>query len=326
MTSPSIVVRPGQLESAVRRSPAGAVLHLSAGEHRLSRPLKIDKPLSFIGEGIDNTRIVGDGEPNVVSFEDGPLGDGPFVIRNLSFVHEGSLRANVVEADRVEIDIHRCRFNGGPDGNAVGLGLGDTTRGLVANCESVQNALGFGISGQAQLTLEYNYCKENGAAGIAYSGSAAGIARRNTCSGNESGIMLYEQAQPTLEANYCKENRSFGIMVAGQAQPTLEANHCKENKDGIGVAQQAQPTLEHNTCERNQRIGIFYLDSAAGIARHNACNSNRDGIFVGEHAGPKLESNACQGNTENDIYYASRTNRSAPQRPWGSGGPVARVP
>src|SRR5918998_3694310 len=93
MTSPSIVVGPGQLESAVCEAPTGTVLHLSAGEHRLSRPLKIDKPLSFIGEEIDNTRIVGDGELYVVSFEDGPLGDGPFVIRNLSIEHEGSLRA-----------------------------------------------------------------------------------------------------------------------------------------------------------------------------------------------------------------------------------------
>src|SRR5215217_625768 len=103
VTGPSIEVEPGSLEGAVREAQAGDVLHLKAGEHRLSQPLGIDKSLSLIGEGMDNTRVVCDGEEYVVKL----VGDGPFVLHDLSFLHQGSLTADVIDVAGGELDIRR---------------------------------------------------------------------------------------------------------------------------------------------------------------------------------------------------------------------------
>jgi zinc-ribbon domain len=99
------------LEAAVREAQAGDILRLKAGEHRLRRPLAVKKPLSLIGEGMDNTRVVCDGEECVVQLQQ----EGPFMLHDLSFEHEGSRRADVVQVAGGEIDIRRCRFRGGVD-------------------------------------------------------------------------------------------------------------------------------------------------------------------------------------------------------------------
>jgi hypothetical protein len=129
ITGPGIAVEPGSLEEAVREAQAGDVLRLKAGEHRLSRPLVIKKPLSLIGEGMDNTRVVCDGEECVVQLQQ----EGPFVLHDLSIEHEGSRRADVVQVAGGEIDIRRCRFRGGVwdralDRYGVGLSLRGQTR------------------------------------------------------------------------------------------------------------------------------------------------------------------------------------------------------
>lgn len=270
-TGTSVVVEPGSLEGAVREAQAGDVLRLKAGEYRLSHPLEIDKPLSLVGEGSGNTRVLCDGEEYVVKL----VGDGPFRVHDLSFEHEGSLWAEVVEVACSVIDIRGCSFIGGVldktatylpwleggKGGGRGLSLRNRTRGLVANCESVQND-GYGILvvDQAQPTLEGNSCQENKQSGIGYSGSAAGTARQNTCSANEwHGIRVQDQAHPTLEANTCQANQASGIVIFDQAQPTLEAN----------------------TCQENGQFGIAYLGDVAVVARQNVCIRNTQDILGG---------------------------------------------
>lgn len=349
----SIVVDPGSLESAVREAPAGAVLRLRAGEHRLSCPLEIDKSLSLIGEGRDETRVLSDNGSYAVKFVDGDqllvipthvaefVGDGPFVVHDLSFEYQGSRWAHVVEVGGGEIDIRRCCFIGGVGGfwdeegkrGGSGLRLGGRTRGLVADCEALRNGLdGISIADQAQPTLEANTCQENKWSGISYSGNSSGTARQNTCSGNGgligrlgSGIFISGWAQPTLQANSCQQSM-YGIHINGQAQPTLESNTCRENEstgisysdsatgtarhnvcsaneyDGISIGDQAQPTLENNTCQENKRCGIYYSGSAAGTARDNVCSGNEEhGIIVFEQAQPILEANICLENTRDGI-------------------------
>ena len=322
-----IVVNPGDpLESAAREAPAGATLRLKAGEHRLSQPLEIDKPLSLIGEGMKNTRVLCDGEAYVVKLVD----EGPFVLHDLSFEHLGSRWANVVEVASWEIEIRRCRFTGGVWDEAgkrggdglysgivsswiAGIGLVNThkiqTRGLVANCELVQNGLhGIEIGSEsAQLTLEANTCQQNKMNGIVYSGSAAATAHQNTCSANGlHGIGVAEQAQPTLEANTCSANGLQGIAVTDQAQPTLKANTCEDNKEcGITYARSATGTARHNTCSANEKAGIAIMGQTQPTIATNTCSANEwGGILVTDQAQPTLEGNTCQENKQFGIFYA----------------------
>jgi len=319
------------LEEAVQQARPGAVIYLKAGIHRLKHPLVIDKPLTLIGEGMETTRIVCDGEGCVVEFS----GDGLFSARDLAFVHEGTKWGDAVRANKGEVQFYRCLFTGGVwdevnQRGGSGLWLYGTARGDVRECVASGNeGTGIRVSGEAQPTLEGNTCRENKRSGIAYFGNAAGTARQNTCVGNEKhGISVGEQAQPTLESNTCRENKScgigyfdsaagvarqntcvgnekHGIYVGERAQPTLESNTCRENAwKGIGISDQARPTLIGNTCERNKSDGIGFWGSAAGVARQNNCTGNEyHGIYVGEQAQPTLESNTCRENKSCGIGY-----------------------
>jgi parallel beta-helix repeat protein len=174
------------VEEALQKAQPGATLYLKAGTHRLAHPLALDKPLTLIGEGMETTRIVCDGEGYVVSFS----GDGLFSASDLAFVHEGDRWARVVMADKGEVSFIRCRFTGGVRDEANqrggnGLWLYGTVRGHVEACQATGNRLhGIYVGEQAQPTLEGNTCRENKQIGIFFMDTAKGTARQNTCLAN----------------------------------------------------------------------------------------------------------------------------------------------
>jgi len=293
------------LEEAVQKARSGATIYLKAGIHRLKRPLVIDKPMTLIGEGMETTRIVCNGEECVVKFS----GNGLFSARDLAFVHEGTKWGDAVLANGGEVQFYRCLFTGGVRDEANqrggdGLWLYGAPRGHVRECVASGNeGMGIRVSEQAQPTLEGNTCQENKDTGIAYFDSAAGVARQNTCVGGITGIYVGEQAQPTLEGNTCRENKDPGIAYFGSAAGVARQNTCASNeKYGIYVGKQAQPTLEGNTCRENKLSGIAYFGNAGGVARSNECTGNGDdGIYVASTACPTLRDNRCQGNKGREV-------------------------
>jgi parallel beta-helix repeat protein len=304
LTAPSgtLVVAPDgsgdfrNLEEAVQKAQSGTTIHLKAGIYRLKRPLVIDKPLTLIGEGMETTRIVCDGEECVVKFS----GDGLFSARDIAFVHEGNRWANVVTADRGEVSFIRCLFTGGVWDEANkrggdGLWLFGMVSGRIEACQAIGNDLnGIEVSGQARPTLEGNTCRENKSCGIVYSDNSAGVARQNICIGNGlHGIGVIGQARPTLEGNTCRENKSCGIVYSDNSAGVARQNICIGNGlHGIGVIGQARPTLEGNTCRENKGSGIAYFDNSAGVARQNICADNAiDDIYVAPTAQPILKDN-----------------------------------
>jgi parallel beta-helix repeat protein len=320
------------LEEAVQKAQSGTTIHLKAGIYRLKRPLVIDKPLTLIGEGMETTRIVCDGEECVVKFS----GDGLFSARDIAFVHEGNRWANVVTADRGEVSFIRCLFTGGVWDEANkrggdGLWLFGTVSGRIEACQAIGNDLhgievsgqarptlegntcrenkecGIGVSGQAQPTLEGNTCRENEYCGIAYFENSAGVARQNICIGNGiHGIGVNGQARPTLEGNTCRENKQDGIAYFENSAGVARQNICIGNGyHGIGVNGQAQPTLEGNTCRENKECGIKVSGQARPTLEGNTCRENKDsGIAYFDNSAGVARQNICADNAINDIYVA----------------------
>jgi parallel beta-helix repeat protein len=325
------------LEEALAQVPAGAVVELDAGEHRLSRPATVTRAITLLGAGTERTTVVCAGAGHVLLFK----GEGPFAMEGITFQHHGTADADVVVVDEGEIEFVQCAFAGAIcnenrlDGiGGKGLCLKGRIWGRITKCLSNNNqGTGIWIDGRAGPSLEGNNCIENGYLGIMVGGESQPMLTGNTCQRNDGGICYIQSAAGTAIQNDCSENGLLGIWLTDDAHPILDANICRQNQCGICyfdgsagtarkntcsqniqvgicVSAQAQPLLEDNTCEQNNGSGIWYIGSAQGVARGNVCCSNAEhGIHVAEHAEPRLEDNVCLANS---IYGIALTDQAHP--------------
>lgn len=242
------------LELAVRRCSSGGIIRLPPGMYRLNKPLEINKPVELVGDGMETTRVVSDGEGWVI------LVTAPrFTARGISFEHLGSNSAHVMVIDSASVTIEECRFRGGVwdeqnKRGGDGLRIRGATMGVIKNCLATQNGLhGIELSGLVEILLEGNTCAENKDCGIAYFESAGGTARNNVCRNNALGIGLSDQAAPTLEGNMCEGNLQCGIGYFENAGGIARRNVCRGNRDAeIRIQDNAKPSLQGNdgTIER----------------------------------------------------------------------------
>jgi len=297
------------LEAAVEAVPPGSSILLDAGTYRLVGPLEIDKPLSLLGAGLEET-IVSGGEGDQVVLLTGP---GPFAVEGITFRYEGSGWGRVMTVDEAEINILRCRFTGAAwseeeSRGGDGLLLWGNTAGSIRESRFDGNQLhGIELQDQAHPLLEGNVATGNGESGFVYFEESGGTARNNDCSGNGlHGISVAEQARPALEGNVCSDNREVGIRFSDSATGAARNNTCSHNGlHGFAVGDEAEVTLEGNTSSDNEEVGIRFSDSATGTARNNRCTGNGlHGISVNEEAQPTLEDNICNENLEVGIRFS----------------------
>jgi parallel beta-helix repeat protein len=198
------------LEEALEAVADGGTIRLMPGEHRLARPLVIEKSARLVGDGREITTVAGDGEGCVLAFR----GPGWLVAEGITFKHQGEASSSAVLATGGRLEMAQCTFTGGvrPEED------NDKTHGH-----------GLYLAGTVQARLEKNIFRQNKKCGLVYLGSAAGVARENECTENEAGIAVGEQAQPTLQGNTCRKNRGCGILVVSPAKPHLWSNSCAQN-------------------------------------------------------------------------------------------------
>jgi parallel beta-helix repeat protein len=324
------------LETAIEKVEPGATLELDAGTYQLTKRLVIEKPITLIGSGRDET-IITFSTDAVINFK----ANGLFKLEDITVKYEGTTPGNVVVVDRGKIDFSNCRLTGAvesTEGQTAGLFVTGNTTGVVRNCIIDNNSLaGIFLAGESNLRLEENDCSNNGV-GIGFRENAGGQALNNTCNNNQlTGFYLLSDGEITLKDNECSRNgtegdASGGIMVRGTTSPTLDGNTCTDNPftgilygdtsggeavnnkcsqngfSGIFLEAEAAPVLEGNTCNQNGTVelgaGIVYFQQSGGVASKNVTSrNNMAGIFVGADAAPELNENDCSENTDYGIFY-----------------------
>ena len=317
------------LAAAVQNAPAGATISLGAGVYRLDQALEIDKSLSLVGQGVDQTEIVSSADEYTVHVNV----KGAFSAEGITFRHEGDAFADAVEVEQGEVTFNNCRFSGGvinPDGKQRGSGLRlrEAAGGIIQNCVAEENFTGIWVLAM-EITLEKNLSTKN-KAGIAFGADSKALARenqvlenqyngfvvstnsnptleRNTSSGNgENGFLFQDGATGTALGNICSQNYGSGIMVAGMSQSVIEGNTCNQNTNhGIVIAENARAEIRNNECSENQMSGILVADSAQATIEGNTSTKNtRFGIAVGIQAQGVVRRNICSQNLRIGILVA----------------------
>ena len=244
------------LEEAVAAVAQRGTITLGAGSYRLVYGLEIDKSFTLIGAGMDESEIVSGAGDYVVRF----AGSGTFAAQDITFRHDGTQMADVVQVESGSVDFSRCRFTGAiyveDEGNRAGLRFLHTSGGVVRESEFIDNDnSGVMVEGQADPILEKNLFSGNGIVGIGYMGNQGGIARENECTGNAIGIAVALESVPTVERNICNEN-DYGMAYWDSAGGKNSQNECSRNKIGIVVKASANPALADNDCRDNSEEDI----------------------------------------------------------------------
>jgi hypothetical protein len=217
-----------RLEDALAKAKPGALIRLSPGLHRLSKPLDVATPVRLFGDGKTSV-IVGDGEGHVLRL----VGKGPFELHDLSVEHQGGRWARVIVVEDGDVDFRGVRVSGGVRDAAgrrggEGLLLLGNAAGTITGCEFTANALhGVKIAGRARPVLDGNGARSNGKGGIVWFEDSGGTARANTCAANgQYGMAVVDRAAPKLVANVCVDNLRGGLYLEAGHLEGLAENRC----------------------------------------------------------------------------------------------------
>lgn len=302
-----------ELYNAIQNICDGGIVKLDAGSYYLENRLIIEKSLTLIGKGIDNTILIITDDDGAVLFE----GNYNWIVRDIHFeCNISSCQTNFVTFIGGTFCLQNCSFLGNnipvnnskddeEENNSSGvlvfgessgmirgskffhndIGINVSGKAVVSifNNESVSNNYGVVISNKAHGFLESNRFNKNSIVGIKYKDSASGIARNNECIKNGSyGIKISNEAHPNIENNFCNYNQFHGIIYSHDAFGNAINNKCEYNgSSGIEISDSAYPILENNNCIKNVN-GIVYKSNSKGIAFNNNCFENKDnGILVG---------------------------------------------
>lgn len=244
------------LEQAIAAAAPEATITLGPGLYRLLAGLEIDKSLTLVGAGMDETEIVSGAPEHVFRF----TGSGAFSAEGITFRHDGKQMADVVVIERGTGRFSGCRFTGAiyeeGDGNRAGLRFRGRSRGLVENSViSGNDNTGVLVEQQAQPELRGNICSDNEMVGIGYMDLARGVASENECTGNVIGIALAVESKPTLERNKSNDN-DYGIAYVDNAGGENYDNEIMRNKVGISIGGSSTVQLGDNLVRDNTEEDI----------------------------------------------------------------------
>lgn len=279
---PNALVGPKEFIRAVKNARDGASIALEPGEYRLPEGLTITRSITLIGAGRDKTRIVSDAELFVVKFD----AQGSLAASDLSFIHDGTGKADVVVIENGSFSFERCGFSGGirnPEKDATtgdGLWVRDNARGRITDSLFSGNGLhGLEIQGSASLTLDGNTFERNKEDGFVFFDDSTGMARNNTSRENGlHGVSVAERANPTLEGNVLENNKEVGLRYSGTASGTARLNIARNNGlSGLTVNDSARPTLTGNVLRENGSYGLYIARDARPILQKNITKNNKKG-------------------------------------------------
>lgn len=237
-----------QLVKAIRFSPEGGTLRLTAGKFVLPQALEIKKSLKLIGLGSDKTTIVGSDEGFVLYSSSGTLH-----LEGLTLEHTGKKPSDVLVVSH-RLNIEKCIIRGGivdasgDGGNGIVL-LGSADATIKQSVCERNGSSGVFLSDSSRAYMEGNRFSHNGSCGVAYFGRSSGVARKNVCSGNDlHGVVVTDDAQPILEENVLERNRECGVAFLGHSRGRAFDNALSGNVlHPIFVAREARPSLQGNS-------------------------------------------------------------------------------
>jgi parallel beta-helix repeat protein len=269
-----------KIQEAIDDATEGDTVQVYAGTYYEN--VIVNKKLTLIGNGADNTIIDGSGNGDVIN----------------------------VATDWVEVSGFKITNSGSSSGDA-GLELNN-----VQNCYIYYNTVdsnkedGIRAWHSDKNTLENNICTDNNKNGIYLYSSSYNMVVKNTCGNNNNhGIFLNSGSYDnTLVNNTCSNNDESGIYLFKSSINTLMNNNCLNNKQsGIYLYSSSESKLMNSTCSANSGSGITLTSSSESNTLEAIICSNNGfaGISISSNSNDNVIINcSIFSNTYYDIYLS----------------------
>ena len=299
------VLNRAEVETLTQAAAKGGRVTLARGVYLLNTPLELRWDTELIGQGREQTYLLGGSGESVLSSRDVRL-----TLQTLTVAWNGRTPGQAVRVERGTFVGQDIWLTGGvPDGaqqaRGSGLWLQSGAQAQISGSLFSRNAIGISVEG-SRLDLRDSQLGNNRFAGAVFSGQASGEMRGNLLDSNaEDGVVITGSASPTLADNHIKGNGQRGVSIGGAAAPTLQNNRIEGGQYSVSVGGQATPQLRGNALSSAAESGILYRAQAAGTAEKNTVTGSQTGIRIDESAAPTLRGNQLLQVRGEGLSYSS---------------------
>ncbi len=268
--------------------PPGSVVRLGPGEHRVENPLRVQGPISILGDSPEYTFLVGTGGRPGEEFVLGIGGTGDVRLANLTIERKGSLAGDVVRMMGGKLLAERVRFRGGKeadDKSQVGCGL----------------VIGRGASG----TLRHCVFQDNARTGLWVFTGAADRVEVGECVGRNNRTGLFITGAGKVTADDCRwDGNRYGVRVTDQGQLTARGGGAANNrKDGVEASGDSRLSLTDFGSTGNTRNGLEFQAAAGGTVSGGRFTTNTTGVQIGGHCQVQIDKAEVSDNRGDGLVF-----------------------
>ncbi|GHF94583.1 hypothetical protein GCM10017783_03280 [Deinococcus piscis] len=299
------VLNQAEVTALTQAAAKGGRVTLTRGVYLLESPLELRWDTELMGQGREQTYLLGRQGEYVLSSRDVRL-----TLENLTVAWTGRTPGHAVLVERGTFTAQGVWLTGGvPDSaqraRGSGLWLRSGAQAQITASLFSLNAIGISVEG-SRLNLTDSQLGNNRFAGAVFSAEAGGEMQGNLLDSNgEHGVIISGGASPTLTENHIKGSGQRGLDIGGAASPTVQNNRIEGGEYSVSISGQATPLLSGNTLSGATEGGLFYRAQAAGTAENNAVSAVQTGIRVDETAAPTLRGNQLLQMRSTGISYSS---------------------
>jgi len=291
------------IQEAVNEADPGDTIYVKSGSY--SEQIVIDKSLTLIGSGSENTTIMGDYLNNVI-----------FVTAD-NVVIEGFCISRAGNSAIYLSDVQGCSVvNCTLTKNSYGISLEEGLNNVISNNTCTINTYGIYALSTYNNTIKNNNISNNSHVGIYLKMANHNYVINNTCksnNGNEEslldeeirncGIYLVNCNENIISNNICTLNYNYGILATLSDSNEIRDNVCLVNGFGIYDNTCRDNWIENNTCEKSTVDGLILMFSDNCTVMRNTCDSNyENGIHIFHSSFAHVSQNNLLNNYINGIY------------------------
>ena len=293
------------IQEAVDEAKPGDTIFVKSGTYYGN--VVIDKSLSLIGNGSENTTIMGDFLSNVIF-----VNADNVAIEGFSISRAGN---SAIYLSKVQgCSVVNCTLIK----NTYGITLEEGSKNIISNNTCTINSYGIYALSTSNNTIKNNNISDNSHVGIYLEMVSHNFIINNTCNSNNGnqqslldeeirncGIYLIYSNGNIISNNICTLNYNYGILATLSDSNEIRDNVCLVNGFGIYDNTCQDNWIENNTCEKSTVDGIILMLSENSTVMRNTCDSNyENGIHIVQSSFARVTSNLLSNNYINGIYIS----------------------